>query len=248
MTDVMPGAEPFVYDGGQVGCLLLHGFTGTPQEMRRLAEFLHRHGFSVRCPLLAGHGTHVETLSATSWRDWHQSTYQGWTLLRQSCTHTFAIGQSLGGALALHLAAHVSLSGVVAVASPLVVDPKLLWLARLLKHLLHYRRKGPSNILDPQALAARVAYDHTPIAGLEQSILFLRHLLEDLLEVHRPVLLIHSRQDKSVSPQSMPRIYERLGTQHKGMMWLENSGHIVTEDLERERVYAAIEAFIEAHI
>jgi len=249
MATIMPGAEPFFYqnDRSDTACLLLHGFTAAPQEMRHLGEFLHGCGFTVHCPLLAGHGTDVRDLNATTWRDWHGSAYEGWCALHQSATQVFAIGLSLGAALALYLAAHVPLSGVVAMATPLVLDKRLLWLARALKYLRPYRKKGPSHINDPQALAARVAYDQTPTRSSEQALLCFRHLYAELPKIQTPVLLMHSRHDQTVEPATMPRIYERLGTKDKRMLWLENSGHIVTEDYDRQLVYATIRDFIEQH-
>jgi carboxylesterase len=245
MSQVMPGAEPFFYQGNDVGCLLMHGFTSTPQEMRRLGQFLHGCGLTVRGILVAGHGTQVQDLNATTWRDWYDSAYAGWRMLHESCAQVFAVGQSLGGALALHLAAHVPLSGVVAMATPLVVDLPLLWLARTLKYVMPYRKKGVSNIHDPQALAARVAYRATPTRSQEQVVLFLRHLRDDLPEVHAPALLLHSPHDKTVRPDTMPRIYERLGAADKQMLWLQRGGHVMTEDYDREFVYGAIRAFVE---
>ena len=247
MSNIMPGAEPFSYEGGDTGCLLLHGFTGTPQEMRQLGQFLRDRGFTVRGVLLAGHGTRVEDLRPTAWQDWYRAAHVGWQTLQGSCRRVFVIGLSLGGSLALHLAAHVPLSGVVALDSPLVTDIRLLWLARILKYVWPYRKKGPSDIHDPQALAERVRYAYTPNRSNEQTVLFFRHLYEDLPEVHAPVLLMHARQDKTVSPATMPRIYARLGAEDKQMIWLENSGHVVTVDYDRQLVYAAIERFIAGH-
>ena len=247
MSNIMPGAEPFHYEGGDAGCLLLHGFTGTPQEMRPLGQFLREKGFTVRGVLLAGHGTRVEELRATDWRDWYRSACEGWQALQGSCARVFVIGQSLGGSLALHLAAHVPVAGVVALAAPLVTDVKLLWLARALQYVWPYRKKGPSNIHDPRAAAERVRYEYTPNRSNEQAVLFFRHLYEDLPEVHVPALLMHARQDKTVDPATMPRLYARLGSEDKRMIWLENSGHVVTVDYERQLVYAAIEEFIAGH-
>ena len=244
MTQVMPGAEPFLYQGGDIGCLLLHGFTGTPQEMRRLGQFLHGCGYTVHGPLLAGHGTSVQQLSTTTWRDWFQSALDGWQALDKECAHVFTIGLSVGGALALHLAAHVQNSGVVAMATPLVVDSKLLWLARLASYVVPYRKKGPSDIKDRAALGERVAYRHTPTHSTYQLLLFFQHLRDDLPEVHVPVLLIHSRRDTTVDPRTMPRLYKPLGAGDKRMLWLENSGHIVTEDRERDLVYVSIRDWI----
>jgi carboxylesterase len=69
MSNVMPGAEPFIYEGSTVGCVLLHGFTSTPQEMRPLGQCLKDCGFTVRGVLLADHGTRVEDLHPTTWRE-----------------------------------------------------------------------------------------------------------------------------------------------------------------------------------
>jgi len=247
MAKVMAGAEPFRYQGNHIGCLLLHGFTGTPQEMHRLGQFLHGCGFTVLGVLLAGHGTDPHELNRTVWRDWYGSAYEGWRTLSASCSRVFAIGQSLGGSLSLHLAAHVPLSGVVTTAAPLILERRLLWLARALRPVLPYRKKGPSNIHDPTALAARVAYKQTPTRSSEQALLFFHHLYDDLPEVRVPALLFHSRHDLTVHPSMMLRIHARLGSSEKEMVWLENSGHIVTEDYDRELVYTRIRAFIEQH-
>ena len=77
MAELMPGAEPFFYEGGSIGCLLLHGFTATPQEMRQLGRFLEQCGFTVNGVLLTGHGTQVQDLSHTTWHDWHHSAHSG---------------------------------------------------------------------------------------------------------------------------------------------------------------------------
>jgi carboxylesterase len=95
--------------------------------------------------------------------------------------------------------------------------------------------------------ATRVRYDCNSTRSDEQAILFLRHLYEDLPEVHTPTLLMHARQDKTVDPATMPRIHARLGAEDKQMICLENSGHVVTVDYDRQLVCAAMERFIVGH-
>lgn len=248
MSSIIPGAEPFLFPGSQVGCLLIHGFTSTPQEMRRLGEFLGHQGWVVNGMLVAGHGTTEKDLARTTWQDWSRSVDEAMGELASLCERTFVIGQSLGGVLALHAASHFPVSGVVAMATPLVTDLKLLWLARAMKRVRPYRKKGPSNILDPESLAQRVAYHYWPNASNEQIVLLCRHLREDLSEIRCPALLIHSWQDKTVNPKTMPMIYEQLGSTHRTMVWLENSGHVLTEDYERDKVYALVRDFMGAQL
>jgi carboxylesterase len=244
MRAILPGAEPFAIRGGPVGCLLVHGFTASPQEMRQLGRFLGDAGYSVLGVLLAGHGTHVEELQRTAWRDWYASVTAGWGELQASSSAVFAIGQSLGGSLCLHLAAHVPVAGVVTMASPLITSGYLLLLARAIQHIQPYRKKGPSNLLDSEARARRVAYTSTPVRSQEQALRFFRHLQDDLPDVRAPVLSLHSRQDKTVSPADMAAIHDRLGSHDKEMVWLERSGHIVTEDYDHELAYTKIQQFI----
>ena len=244
MRPVLPGAEPFFMSGGPVGCLLAHGFTSSPQEMRQLGHFLSDRGYTVLGLLVAGHGTCVEDLSQTTWRDWNNSLYDAWHRLQRTCSHVCAIGQSLGGSLSLHLAAHVPLTAVVTMASPLIMPAHLLWLARALQFVRPYLPKGRSNIHDPEALARRVAYRSTPVRSQVQALLFLRHLVDDLPDVHAPVLAMHSHHDKTVSPSNLEAIYQRLGSQDRQMVWLGNSGHVLTEDYDREHIYDMINAFI----
>ena len=67
---IMPGAGAYWFEGNEVGCLILHGFTGTPQNVRPLADYLARRGLTVSVPRIAGHGTTVQDLDATGPDDW----------------------------------------------------------------------------------------------------------------------------------------------------------------------------------
>ncbi len=68
-----PGLDPsaFTLQGGPVGCLLLHGYTGSPPEMRLVGEYLNQRGITVSAPLLSGHGTEPEDLNRYKWTDWY---------------------------------------------------------------------------------------------------------------------------------------------------------------------------------
>ena len=112
---VLPGAEPFVHEGSDdVGVLLCHGFTSTPQSMRDWGEHLAAEGISVRCPRLPGHGTAWRELNRTRWTDWYATVEREFGLLRSTCRSVFVFGQSMGGALALRLAQeHPEVTGLV---------------------------------------------------------------------------------------------------------------------------------------
>ncbi len=102
---VLPGAEPFRHEGGEVGVLLCHGFTGSPQSLRPWAEHLAERGLTVSLPLLPGHGTRWEDMQVTGWQDWYAEVDRELRALRERCAQVFVAGLSMGGALALRLAA-----------------------------------------------------------------------------------------------------------------------------------------------
>src|SRR6185295_583944 len=88
------------------GALCLHGVTGTPFEIRPVAEALGRAGYSVEAPMLVGHGGTLRDLAATRWPDWLRSAEQAMELvLRRTADRPIAlVGFSMGGLLALKLA------------------------------------------------------------------------------------------------------------------------------------------------
>ena len=102
---IMEGAEPFFLPGGSTGVLLIHGFTGLPAELVMMGRYLQQRGCTVLGVRLAGHGTTVEDMSHMTAEDWLDSVRDGYAVLRGSCEHIFVAGHSMGGLLALLLAA-----------------------------------------------------------------------------------------------------------------------------------------------
>jgi len=248
MSRIMPGAEPFYFAGGEVGCLLIHGFTGTPKEMRGLGEYLARQGLTVQGVLLAGHGTTPEDMEKTAWPDWYASARDGLRELQERCRRVFAMGLSMGGVLALRLGAYEDVAGVVAMSTPLFIgDWRLLFLG-LVKHFVRFIPQRPADFRDPEAMAHHICYDRYPTRCIESLLALLHRLEDELPQVKVPVLLIHSRLDRGVPPENMPRIYRRLGSQVKRMVWLERSGHVITEDVERETVFRLAYEFVAANV
>ena len=118
MSEIIPTAEPFFFPGGPIGCLLVHGFTGTPKEMRWMGEYLAEKGYSVLGVRLAGHATHPADLLRLRWQDWLASVEDGWNLLRGVTPDIFMVGLSMGGILSLLFASQHPVRGVVTMSTP----------------------------------------------------------------------------------------------------------------------------------
>src|SRR4051794_41498192 len=94
---ILPGAGAYWFEGNDVGCLLLHGFTGTPQNVRPLADYLARRGLAVSAPRLPGHGTTVADLDETGPQDWLGGAEQGLDEVQEGCSTGFVARLSPGG-------------------------------------------------------------------------------------------------------------------------------------------------------
>lgn len=251
MPDIIPSAEPFFHRGGPVGALLLHGFTGTPKEMRLLGSALHTEGLTVLGPRLTHHATSPEDMFRSHWRDWVTSALDGYFILRDQCTEIFVMGLSMGGMLALRLGAHYPVAGVVAMSTPSQpMVENMDWrvdYASVLSYVMPYAPKGGAEPTDPVTAAAHVSYKDWPVRAIPHFRELLRDTAELFPQIQVPVLLAHSRGDDGVPPENMPYIYEHLGTPDKEMFWLEHSRHVITEEAERDQLFAKIIAFIGAH-
>lgn len=238
---VMRGAEPFLLPGSDRGVLLIHGFTGTPSEMRPLGEYLCRKGFTVLGPRLAGHGTSPADMVRTSWPHWYEAVIDGYCLLRGICREVCVAGLSMGALLALKLAAEYPVARVAAINAPIHIRDKrlpLLPLYRLFRKFQHKeKRKLPVN--DPYNLA----YECIPLSCLVSMLALIRHVDSLLPLVDRPALLLQSRYDRTVKPDSVLHIYRRLASTDKKLIWLERSGHVATLDVEHELVFRHVEYF-----
>jgi len=252
---IMRGAEPIYLIGNRVGCLCLHGLSASPQEMAWLAQHMHKQGFSAHVPRLYGHGVSRKHFRRVLWRDWYLSALDGYHLLRAHCDQLFVIGLSMGGLLALRLAAAETVSGVVVLGSPLKLDAPL-WLA----HYLRYVRPAvltsspddtplDARIRDLQAqrgepITGRVAYYQMSTAGVAELHKLQGEVKRCLPQVRVPTLLIFSKQDQTVPYKNMALIQAGLVNAQVETLTLEQSDHILTNDVECETVFTATEAFV----
>jgi len=250
----MPGAEPFSHCGNRIGCLLLHGFTGTPNEMRELGTRLHSQGYTVLAPALAGHATKIEEMIPTRWDDWYRTATEAYDQLAQTCDAIFPIGLSLGGMLALHLAAHREVRGVVAVSAPSSVNDWRLIPFKILIPLFHFiptvkKNLKRSDAHNPNLSSRHLRYMEHPTAAAASMIRdFLPHVMRDLRDVRAPALLLQARGDHVVPRASMETLYANLGSREKEMVWLERGGHQALEDLDKEIAFEQIARFIHCHV
>jgi len=241
---LLPGAEPLRHDGGEVGVLLCHGFTGCPQSLRPWGEYLAERDLTVSLPLLPGHGTRWQDLAVTGWQDWYATVDLELRLLRERCEQVFVCGLSMGGALALRLAARHgdAVSGVVAV-NPAMTLPRIQGYALpVLRHLLPSARGITSDIA--REGVREVGYDRVPLHAAHSLWHLLRVVRGELPQVTQPLLLLHSRVDHVVPPSDSALVLSRVSSRDVTETVLERSHHVATLDHDAERIFADSYGFI----
>ena len=242
---ILPGAEPFSHDGSDVGVLLVHGFTSTPQSLRPWAEHLAEAGYTVRLPRLPGHGTTWQEMNRTEWSDWYATVDATFRELLARCRTVVVAGLSMGGALALQLAQNHGprVAGLVLV-NPAVKfeDPRLVMLP-VLKHLVG-ALPGIANDIK-KADATELAYTKTPLKAGHSQVVAWRTIIRDLPEVTQPVLLLHSPQDHVVPASSSALVLSKISSEDVQEILLENSYHVATLDNDAPLIFAESVKFIE---
>lgn len=243
-----PHLDPssFALGEGDVGVLLLHGFTGAPTEVRGLGEHLAAAGLRVSAPLLPGHGGHHRDLEATTRQDWRAAALGALQDLQARCRRVVVVGQSMGGLLALTLAADHEVAGVVALA-PALLPARIAWLTHLplpLRYLAKHEERRP-DLVDRERLIDVWSNSHTPVRVVPEVLRLARETGVALPRITAPLLVVQGAHDKTVRPASAHRVLQGVSSVDKELLWLERSGHIVAVDAERHTVWARVAAFVD---
>ena len=247
---VMPGAGSYFFEGSEIGCLLIHGFSGTPQNLRPLGDFLARRGLTVLAPRLAGHGTSVDEFERSTAADWIASVDVGLEQLRRSCSTVFVVGISMGGTLALHVGATrgEAIAGVGCINSPVMGKPA----ADAVAQAAETPPRSAAPWTNPRMLtkdlgSAGITYLEVPKIAVQQAWALIKKVQGELGQIQVPTILFYSRDDAVVSPNNGPHIMERLGSREKRLVELTDSAHEATLDFDLERIALEWLAFLRQH-
>ena len=216
----------------ELGILLVHGLLASPAELRPLGDILHSRDYPVMGVRLKGHGTSPWDLRDRAWREWLASVERGYEIISAFADRVCIVGFSLGGNLALRLAAEgpSNLAGVAAVASPmklrnknLVFVPVIHGANKLAEWTWSLEGVMPFRLNDSEH--PETNYRHIPIRALYE----LRRSIDDLDrrlgDVTCPVAILHGNEDRVADPKSAKIIYEKVSSSDKTLDWIEAERH-----------------------
>lgn len=254
----------FEFAGGPSGILLVHGFSGSPVEMRGLGTRLAADGHAVSAVRLAGHTGNPADLAAASWRDWLDSVEQGYEHLQQRCVDVYVCGFSVGGALAVLLSTRRRVRRLALLATPArLSDDWRVGVLPVVRYVMPWfyplgnadfsdpflrqkaREHDPDIDLDDPAVQQRLRTSvRISTAAIDQAARVVNRARGLLPRVTAPTLVLQGRQDETVPANSAEIIYQRLGSTQKRLVWMENTGHqLLVMGPKREEIYTHVATF-----
>lgn len=273
MAPMSPGISTRGTNGSVV--ILIHGLTGTPNEMGFLASRLNRAGFSVLCPRLANHDRSLRVLKDTPWQDFYATVRLAYFKAREHSDTIFVSGLSMGALLALLLADEFqeTIAGVSCLSPTLFYDgwnspwyrcflPTVYWTQL---HRFMYFQESPPYGIKNEAVRRKIhqhfskvtddnfsdidryGYPLFPVSSLRQLGFLVQHLKKRLSNVHSPVQIIQAKEDDMTSVRNAQFIYDRVSSKDKEIVLLDDSYHIITADQERGKVLDRMQNFFMRH-
>jgi carboxylesterase len=232
--------------------LLIHGAGDTPQTLRYLGEYLHARGFHVVAPLLPGHGRSVRDFMRVRADDLTNAARAAYIALRDGREWTGVVGLSMGGALAVQLAAEFPELPALGLAAPYLEMPtriqraaRIAWLWGPLVPIVE-SAEGES-VFDPMERDRNLAYGIFTAAALRALYETVRRAAAASPHVQAPTLVVQSREDNRISFAAAERSFARLGAKEKRLEWLSGASHVITVDYGREHVFELLASWLEQH-
>lgn len=242
---LMKGADSFLFKKSKVGCVLCHGYTGTPNEMLILGEYLAKNNISSIGPRLPGHGTRISDLIETKSEDWYNEYKNAYNKLSEFCDEIFVCGLSMGGVLTLKFAIEHKVKGIITLNTPAKFKfPEKFLLTFLAPLFPKLAVKKSRSELENQNRSGIIAYEKYPVKPAN----LLRKLIKDnrkkMNKISEPILIIQGLQDDKWIINSSKIIYENVSSKDKQLKLLDQSPHCLTHGSEKEEVGKLLVQFI----
>lgn len=232
---------PFLFhkSGNKKAILLIHGFTATPWEVKKLGTFLADHGFTVYAPLLRGHGTTPEDLKGLSWKDWYGSTRYGYELLANLVDEVNVVGFSMGGLLSIVLSSNYPVNTLTTINTPMLIKDKRIYFAGFLKYFMEYAVNP--NIQEQDEF---YYYKKRPVSAIAELNSLVNEAKLHLYKINSPVLVIQAKNDPTVDPFSAKIISQGVHSKIKNTLMIEDSTHTLLRGDNQQEVFDAILDFV----
>jgi len=249
-SKIIKGAEPFFYKkSSEKGILLLHGFSSSPKDLVYLGKYLAKKGITVSAPLLKGHGTCVEQMSLTNYKDWLDDAEKALNVLKKQCKKVYVAGISVQGNTAAILASKYNLDGVIFLGAPIFFK-KQGWvnfgsvILPIIRHFIPFYQKWYHKNLPDVLMKNRVTYHKLSLKSCGEAYKIIKISKKILPKIKCPALIMQTKTDVQVRDDSPKYIYDHIGSIKKDIVWLPPSYHVFVIDKKKEIAFKDIYSFV----
>jgi carboxylesterase len=242
---------PWVIGDGRRGALLLHGFAGTPPELRGLGERLAAAGWRCSGPAMAGHARTPEDLSRTTWQDWVASAQAALDELAATCDQVVVAGQSTGGTVALHLAAtDLRVAAVATLAAPVWLSGVLQRTLPVAKHIVRWNEPGRDvDLYRLEGIEELWSYGRRSTRAIHELVRLCSVVRDELAQVRAPAIICHGERDRVIDPRNALEIETRLlCSRATRRLMYPRSGHGMSVDIDRDALFGQVCDWFEEHV
>lgn len=244
---IIEGAESYIsFHSKEKGIIFFHGFSGTPAEMIPFAKMFEKKGISVYCPRTPGHGTNENDFITTDHKMWLQFAYDSYLEFKSQIKKVDIVGLSMGGILASYASLFSNNSKLALLATPYDLPDKKMKYA---KFLSYFKSKIPipDNTIpcnSPEGRKFVIAYrDYYYLKPISELYYMIRTFHSFIKKIKSDTLIIQSEKDKIVTFRSPQKIYNKIKSYNKKLVYLKKSGHVLTVDLEQNELFKLIYNF-----
>lgn len=235
--------KEFFFQGNEVGCLLIHGFTSTPAELYELGVKISRIGYTVLGVRLEGHGTTIEDMERCSYRHWIKSVEDGYRRLKERCAKIYVIGHSMGGLLSLYVGENFEVEKIIALAPAVINKDKRSPFVGILKYFMKYTEwKDVERPEEEKKYLLR--YNRFPVASVHELNKLQKVVKRDLNKIKKPLLIIQSPNDTSVHAKGIDILEKAVSSKEVKKILLDKCNHNITVECEKEKVFSEVLNFI----
>ncbi|MDD3334706.1 MAG: alpha/beta hydrolase [Eubacteriales bacterium] len=236
-----PVCQPVNHQGNDCGILLMHGFTGSPAHMRKLADGLVEKGYTVKSIVLPGHATVEEDMRKVGWEKWLQAAKEAAMQLMEQCATTTVCGLSMGGVLALLVAEQMKVNACVPISAPMATQNRFLPLSRIVAPI-YKRVSWVDHPERKQLLDQSYDYGYTgfPTASGQDLYHLIRLARKNLFNINCPLLCVQSDGDETIWPGSADCILNGISSEKKWKLQLHEVPHVCTISKESPAILDGI--------
>ncbi len=241
MEYLHPHVAPFRFEAhARDEVLFLHGWTGSPSHLRPLARVIADAGYPVTAPLLAGHGTTEAHMAKTTWRDWLRTAGEAAQAILDRGHRLHLAGLSMGGVITLLMAPTFEASSITTINAPMKVHNWRVRFSGLFRGSARIEELPEEQLPPTDTLEYWQDYKDRPVGTVAELFDLVRAARRNLTAVTSPALIIQSRADETVKPESGRIVYDGISSTEKQLVWLDQSRHVATLDMERHLIADAM--------